>query len=434
MASDTANLNLLPADDRVQSGSPAAGGRVVSFLGMKARPLSMMCMLGAVFVLIGVVQLLLLRHVSPHILAPKMQLQEPKRDPSVRFWVDDYLGWHRTQRGRPGARLLIYNTVKAGLGDNIRGLMRTYSFAVLTRRVILVNWVHPYPLASVIGEEPAKMFLLKASDLEPGEKALEFHYYRMRTSEFYAALRSERRAISHGCGPRALIHDVLPELRTPHWEGVPVPPFNDAARRAIARKMYAPSADASTRHTELLDRYALCTASTTQVCPNYGELSRDSRKRARQYIAVHVRLGIGTGEYSTLRFRVMRGNETRIARCFARRVRQLSYEMGDAGGKVLLATDTPSFQTIFRNQMRVLLPKAEVFMYNSRVTHYAGIPANSSSGMRNFMQLWTEMRLLGDAEHIVSFHSGYSLCGYWMGKAVSLITIPHSECGLESEF
>ncbi len=228
------------------------------------------------------------------------------------------------------------------------------------------------------------------------------------------------------------MHDVLPILRGEHLLKVDIPPFNDAALRGAAHTLLEPSEKAFRYHDSYMNKFRLCKSSDTSVCPNYNQLSDHSRMYARQYIGVQARLGVGTHEYSTVRFKGLRSKEGLIARFFARAVRRISFDLvGDAHAHVFLATDTPSFRHVFRSAMQASLPGSTVFWIDQPVRHYAGLPAGHKQGLEYFEHLFAEIRLLGDAAHILSFESGFSYSANWIGNALQLHTLAYHECGVE---
>ncbi|KAG2494267.1 hypothetical protein HYH03_007622 [Edaphochlamys debaryana] len=86
------------------------------------------------------------------------------RDPILGCWLHDYVAWHRSMRGRPDARYLVYVCFKpggvagaeaternvwkrcCGLGDRMRGIQFLTRIAAATKRVLLVWQESPAPL------------------------------------------------------------------------------------------------------------------------------------------------------------------------------------------------------------------------------------------------------------------------------------------------
>ncbi len=352
-------------------------------------------------------------------------------NPSVSFWATDYLKWHRSERTRPTARRLVYTTVNAGLGDNISGLLRIYAFAVLTRRVLVFRWEKPYSLRTVISREALKRFEYDPIIDRPNGTVVR----RFRSSgsiEFFRTLRGPELVVQVASGPSPLIHDVLPRIRGDHLAKVKIPPYNQAAIRKVAHALFEPSEKAALQHEETMNEFGLCTASDTAVCPNFDRLSNRSRKYARQYIAVHARLGIGTSELWNKRFKGVRENQRKIAACFARAAKRIAMDyVGDARPLIFLATDTPSFRSVFRKVTKSVFPKGTVFWIDHPVFHYGTLRRRRNDGLFQFEHLFREVRLLGDASHILSFDSGFSYSANWLGNALQLHVLTHHQCGVE---
>ncbi len=110
-------------------------------------------------------------------------------NPSFEFWISDYVRRHEQERPRPRARRLIYTTISAGLGNNLRGLLRAYAFAVLTRRVFVVRWERPYSLHTVLSENAMRRFAFnQLIDVPKGASIRQFHYMRMNKDQLYNTL------------------------------------------------------------------------------------------------------------------------------------------------------------------------------------------------------------------------------------------------------
>lgn len=344
-------------------------------------------------------------------------------DASHKFWITDYMEWHRINRKSPRARRLIFSPVAAGLGDNLRGLIRSYLYAVVTRRIFLVDWKRPFPLARAI--DTSWYAFDPKVDLPNNASVRSFHFYRMSNRELYSTLKGSTKVVRLQTGYNNFMHDTVTSLCGAYQRCSDIPPHTDDTLRAVGHIILRPSKEAAARHRQNLSRLTLCVGSRTKLCPNHDELASASRKDARQYISVHARLGIGTGEYMQ-RFKHINGNESTIARCLAIAVRRIQDRMGYVSPKVLLATDTPSFRNTFRHAMRDVYPKAQVVWLGGRVIHYTRIPGGQFA--ESFDHLFDEMRLIGDAAHIIRFTSGFSTVAYLMGNAMSITELWTDTC------
>lgn len=378
-------------------------------------------------VIIAFVFFISIQHVFPVSFLPdnlKLNSRQPiLLDASRTFWVTDYMKWHKENRKLPQARRLIFTPVSAGLGDNLRGIIRAYLYAVLTRRLLLVDWNRPFPLARAV--DTSWYEFDPVVDLASNSSVQSFHYYHMSYVKFYDTLKSNALVVRLETGHMPVIHDTVTALCGPYHRCSEIPPHTNDALRAAGRILLQPSKEAAVRHRKNLNRMALCVGSSTKLCQNYDELGVESRKDARQYISVHARLGIGTGEYMQ-RFGHIKGNESTIARCLAIAVRRIQDKMGYVRPKVLLATDTPSFRNTFRYTMRNVYPKAQVTWLGGPVTHYRSIPNGQWAG--SFDHLFDEMRLIGDGAHIIRFPSSFSTIAYLMGNALSITELWTDTC------
>ena len=69
----------------------------------------------------------------------------------MRFFVDDYILFHKQNRNSKAPRL-IFRPVGTGIGDRMGVLLSVYWLAVLSRRVLLIDWHEPFPLSDFLEE------------------------------------------------------------------------------------------------------------------------------------------------------------------------------------------------------------------------------------------------------------------------------------------
>ncbi len=95
--------------------------------------------------------------------------------PGIRFWVHRYSAWHQKHRHN-ASRRVVFRPIGAGLGDSIFGLVSLYGFAVLTNRLLLVDWLASYPLADVVSADAAAQFIYDRARDENSSESV--HYPR----------------------------------------------------------------------------------------------------------------------------------------------------------------------------------------------------------------------------------------------------------------
>uniref|UniRef100_A0A7S0WQ61 O-fucosyltransferase family protein n=1 Tax=Chlamydomonas leiostraca TaxID=1034604 RepID=A0A7S0WQ61_9CHLO len=96
--------------------------------------------------------------------------EEPLDSKGCPKWVNDYVEWHRENRGKPDAKYLVGFCARKhagkcpGLGDRFRGMEYATKLAMITKRVILFWWDTPAPLETFV--EPSDMNWLVTPDLD----------------------------------------------------------------------------------------------------------------------------------------------------------------------------------------------------------------------------------------------------------------------------
>jgi len=342
-------------------------------------------------------------------------------DPAVNFWILEHLAWHDKHRANTKTRRVIFQTIGAGLGDHIKALVWAYGYAVLTRRLLVIDWQNPYPIESVISPLAVSRFIYRPQLDSVGKwerHGCEYNFkYGRGIPEYMLKLlaRQDVHTVLLKIGPAQppdSVRDVL--LGSPRRFGARrvIPRFSWAARRTATRLLLEPSAEIRGRLAAFKRTHGIC-AYNEANCAGVG------------YYAVHARLGIGTGETHFARFSGMADRVSSIAHCF---VDELEKRGVPEKATVLVASDTAAWRTSFRAAMRERMPDSRVIYYGSTPKHFRDIDKGSSAGRNSFLDQHTEMILIGNAIRTVAFRSGFPEVGFWRGYGRHYNVVDRKEC------
>ena len=317
----------------------------------------------------------------------------------VQFWVTQHLQWHDENYKNPNTRKIVFRTIGAGLGDHVFALLAVYSYAVLTKRALQIDWTKPYPVSEILGDQAKARFLYHPNSNEVATQNWRYSYTNKLPAKMRKLLAGSTKTVVLQMGPGPWGDSIAEDLRGDNWEDVRIPPFNAKAMRAALSVLLQPS-------DELRGLF---------------EKTRNELKLPKHYISVHARLGSGTNEQKKFkRFQVMEGREETLAKCFAMAVKRLAAVDNPT---VFVASDTDWWRPIFKKQLRVVLPKARVTWLNEIPVHWRGITQK-----RQFLMQHVATLLIGHAYRVISFRSAFSRFGYWRGTATHYTTLNVGAC------
>jgi len=329
-----------------------------------------------------------------------------------RFWISNYMKFHDANRHNRSARYAIFLPIKAGFGDNVKGMLNMFAYSVLTRRVFLIHSLHPYPLETILSAKAMSRFIY-SQQLDGNMSRwvghrLPFHYNSGLTPTMRQLLRSKHKYVAVHMSKAQAMESLISRLRSPVYKNVHIPEFSTHVRRSATKLLLDPSAEIRRDIKWMLEEF---------------EFS------GNPYIAVHARLGIDTGESRHHRFRRLRGKEKSLAKCLANHVKAISKSEGIRYPNVFVATDTRGFKRLFRRTILDvdILPRSTIRFMNVRnITHY-----NTKHILRSsIVQMHIENLLLANARHIVAFESGFADIAYLRGNAKSYTEITYKSCGV----
>lgn len=350
----------------------------------------------------------------------------PVGDPALKFWIIDHLAWHDAHRRNLDTRRVIFRTIRAGLGDHLKALVWVYGYAVLTRRLLIIDWSNPYPIESIISTRSVDRFIyrpvLDSSRLSRGYGSNYRFNYRDGIPPYMLHLlaRNDVHTVLLQCGPAQPPDSVRDELvgspsrfNKPGRSQIHIPKFSWAARRTATHILLEPSTEIRRRISQFQEQHGICAYNETGC-------SKDAF-----YYSVHARLGIGTAETHFTRFKGLLGHEKSIARCF---VAQLKQNHIATNAVVFVASDTAEWRAIFINVMKKYMPDVRVIYYDAIPKHFRDINTRTMEGKNRFFDLHTEMIIIGNAIRTFAFRSGFPEVGFWRGHGRHYTTVNASDC------
>lgn len=331
----------------------------------------------------------------------------------VDFWITSYLEWHDSQRYNRSARRLIFRENGDGFGDRVKALVAAYGYAVLTKRLLIIRWNSPYPLANILSNRSRERFIFR-NDIDSDGLAAgygrdyKFRYFRDMPISVVKLLADDVHTVTLKIGPPTQTPDMLSqELRGRRFSQQSIPKYTPALWKLAVRHLLERSLEIQEEVSEFRRQHAIC---------GYGEECLNNQTR---YIAIHARIGHGVGEGSW-RFDRFRGRERDVATCFAKAVQKYSSSIDVP---VFVATDTPIFKNVFIEVMSKVMPQSRVLHLSNKPVHFRKIKREGI-----FRNQFVEMALLGDSVRTIALRSGYSKTAFWMGQGEYYTQLRTEDC------
>jgi len=317
--------------------------------------------------------------------------------------------WHEANRHNATRVAVFLPVEKAGLGQNVAGMLNLWGYAVITNRLLLINFTYPYPLGNLVSMRTrAQQDSRKFGNIYGGN-------IRMPTSRstMWNGVVQLLKGSIPGVGLRVTNSDKPHEfaLRDPvlgykDKDKNPVPEFSPVVKRAITRILLEPSEEILGKVNALLSRQGF----------NHG----------LPYFAFHARLGFGIGEGTDSRFASAAIDYEAIARCAAEKLVRMGekYDISPRSLQVFIATDTPSFRPIFEKAIMNVAPDSNVMsMKENQLQHSSNMGKHTSQ-----VNMHVENIVLGNAIEIIALRSGFSQVAYWRGIARKLSPMYYTFC------
>lgn len=355
--------------------------------------------------------------------------------------VNDYLHWHARERlsyeaalrsaarsGKPlsrPSRLLIVRSdlsLSHGLGDRFRAIVSAYFLAVLSNRLLLIDWKQPIPLTAAFIPSAAANFTYDESLLPSApyddSAIIEGNYYH-RTDSTHTEVTT-------------LFMDSVPRPNITRWFSPP--DYRREKNAVLGRLSMLQPLPACAVVPHLLNTVFTPTAALRDSIRRRLKSARLARlvSPRASYTAVHARLGLGIGEArkDAGRFNLTRlGTSLRgMARCFVDAVLDTTASKRQSRFSIFLATDTPTFRHIFAEEVRRQAPHVDTVFLDAEVKHVRNLDASAKDDMSIYLDTFVELLFLAKAERIVHLRSGFADLAAWMGGTCNKRVLGYEEC------
>lgn len=365
-----------------------------------------------------------------------------------RIFITDYLEWHAYERAayegtlrlneghhltapvRPPRMLIVRSdlSITHGLGDRFRAIVVAYMLAVISNRVLLIDWRHPIPLSLAFASSRYTNFtyddFLAPSQPFNDSAVIEGNYYHL----------SDRIHVN----VTTLFLDSVPRPNISRWFS---PPQGRKRENALLRRLSALEPLPACRVFPLIFRALFSpTQKLRDALSARLQTSPISSLNAEKttYVGVHARLGYGLGEVKSdaTRFDLAQsGSSIRgMARCFSASAVDL-YKKIEPGTsrkqpQFFLATDTPSFRSVLERELSRRLPGAALTYVNADVKHIRDLQVKTESDIQTFMDIFVDIFLLSWSDAMTNLRSGFSDLGVWMGGICEQHVVTSEECAI----
>lgn len=307
-------------------------------------------------------------------------------------WFWQYARFHNAERGKLNARYLIMENTGQGLGDRLHGAIGMLRLAKALDRVLLLNWVSPFPIEEFFEAAGALNWTRQGIQIQQGPRLNFINLEGWAKPQLLD-------------GSLARINDTFLTIVTNlqlDWTCGGCPRIGSQYSEEAAclwQQMFRPL-DSIT---------AAAAAELQQVYP--GGL--------RPYVAAHLRLGGLVGEWGPPgpdRGKAPLENYLAAVRCTAQLAANSSIDLDE----------TPALFITDNHNLRQVIQQG----HYRRVVAPTGLPVHTAAGKQSLQEhrrSVVDMVLLGWADCIVTSHSGFSLHAWLYGGAKPCI-LPWRSC------
>lgn len=362
--------------------------------------------------------------------------------------VTDYEAWHRrtraafekrhrryistakpSRRPQPPRTIVVRSdeSLSHGLGDRFRGIISAYLMAVLSRRLLLIDWQSPIPLHSAfaLGLKTNFSYDPQLVSLPP---------------------RDGDAAVITGSFIFQMEH-VLKNVTTLYLDSVPRPALH-LLFKAPTRKQQSNQVlrALSKLHRSPLEPchimpllFRVLFKPTDKLRSYFIQKLSDpplSALRDTAYYSIHSRLGYGLGELrkDASRFDLGRQglNLSTMAQCMARishgQKKSHAVREGNSPAFFFLATDTPAFRTLLARELERQDPSATLTTTGEQIKHVRTLDKENDEDVDLFFHSFLDILVLSRGGGIVHLRSGFADLAVWMGAMCEQRVVTSEEC------
>lgn len=373
-----------------------------------------------------------------------------------KYFFDDYIKFHAANRYN-SSRILIYRAHPTGMGDRFRSLVFAYWAAVVSHRVLLVDWRVPFPLETLVrtkncatdffyrnetdhitNAESAKISEIILTNKTDKERMPALLESKVRSIVMYMHGTPENSVMAHLAGR------TLP-FKVEKLSGLPNLKQDSEFQRTLLHHVLQLNPALRKDYWKACEGLGLRCGLRPKHSISKGQRIRQRLNRVdttRPYIAVHARVGSGIGEGHLRRFTYVSRNLLIPARCLASRAVRLAFLAGSPSLPIFLATDTPRFRDLFKSvvydmsngRVKVIHGNWDV-KHTEKIRQRRGTPSTADkvhSNEWNVMRAsYIDLLILGHAEHVISIFSAFPRLAQALGDTHSLTELQPWICSEE---
>lgn len=339
-------------------------------------------------------------------------------------YITDYVKWHRSvidkvKSGRisgESVRTLVYRG-KEGMGDRMRGAIHAFLCAMLTERLLLIDWVQPYPLNVAVELGVGTNFTQDPYYFGTGT-GLD---YEIAPFGKHPTIKDLRALLDKQANWVAMTKETRPCMK---FLLVDVP-FHYPKLKAVKRLGKLPRHPWPTEFFPLVFR-ALFKA-TPALRDGVEEFITSGNDISRPFIGIHVRLGGDTKESKSKRFRTkLTLHES--AMCAAVTALEMAKARGISPPRFFLACDTVAFRTALRAAVRRNDPTAIMMFGDWKVKHVRHLDATNEDDYDAFLSTFVDLLVLSHADSLLHMRSGFANLARWMGGIEPQFIFHNTNC------
>lgn len=365
-------------------------------------------------------------------------------------FIKEYMLFHAANR-RNATRILLFRPHPTGMGDQFSSLIFSYWTAVLSRRLLLVDWQLPFSIERFLetASKTTDMFIRPGSDFVHSNRVSRAFLNSSEESHarFIQIMESDTHAVFHSpwiAAPRTVLRLFAERNRAHDLSVTDVHRLllNVNFHRAIAHFVFRLGPGIRNAQNHECNIMGLACASAT-IQTEFVSDFKNLQLHRRPYIAVHGRIGTGVGELGS-RFWKVAQDILIPARCLASRAVRLAMLAGNPALPIFLATDTPRFREVFHRVVyNMTHGRIEVVNGNWSVAHSnkiahrislrhaGGVKAVGDEAIKEQNNVWSsylDLVMLGHAEHIVALYSSFPRFALAVGNAETLTELRNDIC------
>lgn len=328
------------------------------------------------------------------------------------LFTERYLPWHRRHRYNRATRRLIFQLrgPHPGLGDRLTGMISALGYAVVTRRLLLVDWVEPFSLEEVLSTRISSIYVTKNDFVFTPPST----WFCPNGTYITSMLQSKAHTIFYNA----------------------TSPMKAVGLLRLIRK-YGRADDIA--YVQNVNDTALGMGSDGSV---FGLMLNGMLRPSRDFadflgtqagtllqgnfVAVHARLGKGVLEGGK---RFVNVDSNCVARMLAETGIRIAKEEKVPNAALFLATDTPTFRPLF-DRVGARMGAKKIFKALWDTKHVARMEKNNEQDRKLFWLSMVDLILISRASAVVGMGSRFANVGAFVGGMDAHVAIGlHGECG-----